>query len=113
MISRPRKYRRKGEDIDDYLDRCAPEYLSSGPSYFARPQAVRGDREHREMEEDLHQFVDTIKKYTEDEYFHKESTWCFDRDMPCDYSGLCLNGVSPRTLSKFEKVKPHRELTVV
>lgn len=110
VAGRPRKYRRKGESIQSYLDRCTAKYIKSPNTYFHRQIVFHSERDFNEFENDLRALIDTIYDYMDRDHWPKQTPWCFDRFKPCEYTDFCIHGINERTLLDFVRRDPFCEL---
>lgn len=110
IVCRPRKYQRKGESTDHYLERCTEEYRTSPKSYMARHKAFRNPEDLSRAQDNIDRMIDEIEEARDLDFWVRNTGVCYMRQRKCPYTTICKQGLTPQVLSGFNQDEPHPEL---
>lgn len=110
VICRPRTYRRKGESVEEWLERASIVYAQSPDEYFARQRCIRTQQDVADTIEYYKEVRRLIRRCFRRNVWLQNTNVCFVRNRECPYAELCIEGATARALLHYRLEKPHAEL---
>lgn len=99
----------EGETDVSFATRLAEVYAD--PSMFRRQYYHFDKATLREVIRERLDVVAQLQRSLQSGVWTRNRSRCFDWGRPCDYFALCKSHENPADLSRYERVRPHEELT--